>query len=334
MFSRAYQFGFFGIVSLSLFLAACATVPVQVDNRKPLAPGQYEWHPERAPAGPTLMVVSIDDQVAYVYRNGTQIGRTTVSTARPGKTTPTGVFTILQKEEEHTSTIYNSSMPYMQRLTWNGIAIHAGDLPGHPASAGCVRLPLEFSKLLYSATNTGTTVVITSRQAPVTQSARPASVLLANDLQRGSQVAAVGSDFWKPSLSGSGPVAIVLSVLDQSILVFRNGVMIGKSAVTILPGPDRGGQSAVFMMLEGQLKETSKIAPGFKQHPWAVLSLDGAASVTDPIGEVRDRLRVPKDFAKKVYPLLEPGSLFIMTRKSSSPETRSSPNFTIMTPQT
>jgi hypothetical protein len=320
------------LTSVLLLLGGCTTVPLQVESAKPLAPGAFEWRPERATSGPMLMVVSIDDQLAYVYRNGKQIGRTTVSTARPGKTTPTGVFTILEKKEDHTSTIYNSSMPYMQRLTWNGIAIHAGDLPGHPASAGCVRLPLEFSKLLYSATNTGTTVVITSRQAPVTQSARPASALLASGLQVSPTAVAAG-DFWNPSLSGSGPVAIVLSVLDQTVLVFRNGVMIGKSAVTILPGPDHGGQSAVFMMLDGQLNRSSKIAPGLKERPWAVLSLDGAAAVSDPVGEVRDRLRVPKEFARKVYPILEPGTLFIMTRKSSAPETRSAPNFTIMTPQ-
>jgi lipoprotein-anchoring transpeptidase ErfK/SrfK len=70
------------------------TPPAQSER---LAPGAYEWHPERAPAGPILVVVSIDDQIAYVYRNGVQIARSTVSTGAPGHDTPTGVFTILEK---------------------------------------------------------------------------------------------------------------------------------------------------------------------------------------------------------------------------------------------
>src|SRR5205823_2855572 len=115
--------------------------------------GDFVWEPERAPAGPVLIVVSVPEQVAYVYRNGIRIARTSVSTGRPGHPTPTGVFDILEKEKDHVSTIYKGAeMPWMERLTWTGIAMHAGDLPGYPDSHGCVRLPLEFSKLLYTAT--------------------------------------------------------------------------------------------------------------------------------------------------------------------------------------
>lgn len=78
-------------------------------------------------------------QKAYVYRNGVLIGVATVSAGRPGHLTPTGVFTILQKQKEHRSTIYDGApMPYMERLTWGGIALHAGGLPGYPESHGCV----------------------------------------------------------------------------------------------------------------------------------------------------------------------------------------------------
>ena len=126
---------------------------VAVPARQPLQPGQFEWQPQKSPSGPLLIVVSIDDQVAYVYRNGVEIGRSTVSTGRPGKETPTGVFTILEKKKDHESSIYKGAkMPNMQRLTWSGIAIHAGDLPGYPASAGCIRLPLQFSSLLFEQT--------------------------------------------------------------------------------------------------------------------------------------------------------------------------------------
>src|ERR1700704_177309 len=111
-----------------------------------LKPGDYIWHPEVSPAGPVVVLVSLPDQVMFVYRNGVRIGRSTVSTGKQGKRTPTGVFTVLQKKVTHESSIYKGAkMPNMQRLTWSGIAMHAGQLPGYPASHGCVRLPEEFA---------------------------------------------------------------------------------------------------------------------------------------------------------------------------------------------
>ena len=86
------------------------------------------WKPVVSPAGPVVIIVSIPEQTLYVYRNGVRIGRSTVSTGKSGHRTPTGVFTILQKNEKHTSSIYKgASMPYMQRLTWTGVALHAGN---------------------------------------------------------------------------------------------------------------------------------------------------------------------------------------------------------------
>src|SRR3546814_18004653 len=76
--------------------------------------------------------------------------------------TPTGIFTILQKKVDHKSNLYDDApMPYMQRLTWSGIAMHAGNLPGYPASHGCIRLPLAFAEHLYGVTQLGLTVIIT-----------------------------------------------------------------------------------------------------------------------------------------------------------------------------
>src|SRR3984893_3639956 len=110
-----------------------------------LKPGDYSWHPELSPVGPVVVLVSLPDQVLYVYRNGVRIANSTVSSGKPGKTTPTGVFTVLQKKVRHTSSIYKGAqMPHMQRLTWSGIAFHAGYLPGYAASAGCVRMPVDF----------------------------------------------------------------------------------------------------------------------------------------------------------------------------------------------
>jgi hypothetical protein len=126
-----------------------------------LEPGDYDWHPEYAPTGDMLIVVSLPQQQLHVYRGGIRIGRSTISSGSAGRETPTGVFTILQKKVKHRSSLYDDApMPYMQRLTWDGIAMHAGRLPGYPASHGCIRLPLEFSKLLYGATTHDSMVIV------------------------------------------------------------------------------------------------------------------------------------------------------------------------------
>src|ERR1700739_4411033 len=132
-------------------------------EQAPLTPtlktGDYVWEPEVSPTGPVVIIVSVPEQTLYVYRNGVRIGRSTVSTGKPGHVTPTGVFTILEKEVHHRSNLYHGApMPYMERVTWGGVALHAGQLPGYPASHGCVRLPMDFADKLYTVTQTGTTV--------------------------------------------------------------------------------------------------------------------------------------------------------------------------------
>ncbi len=126
-----------------------------------LAPGEFTWTPERAPPGQLVIVVSLPEQRAHVYRNGLRIGVSTVSTGTANHPTPTGTFEILEKKRMNYSNLYdNAPMPFMQRLTWDGIALHAGRIPGYPASHGCVRLPLAFAEKLYAETQRGIRVVI------------------------------------------------------------------------------------------------------------------------------------------------------------------------------
>src|ERR1700693_1926905 len=146
-----------------------------------LKPGDYVWRPEVSPAGPVVILVSLPDQLLYVYRNGLRIGRSTVSSGKPGKSTPTGVFTVLQKKVRHESSIYKGAqMPHMQRLTWTGVAIHAGNLPGYPASAGCVRLPVDFAANLYSVTTIGTTVIIADHKSAPKETVNPGLLFSSN----------------------------------------------------------------------------------------------------------------------------------------------------------
>lgn len=128
---------------------------------KELKPGQYVWRDVPASAGEERVVVSISDQMAYLYRGETLVAAATISTGKAPKITPTGIFTVLEKRPMYRSKKYdNAPMPWMQRIDNYGIALHAGFNPGRPASHGCVRLPADFAKKLYSITDVGTPVYI------------------------------------------------------------------------------------------------------------------------------------------------------------------------------
>jgi hypothetical protein len=121
-----------------------------------LEPGQYLWAPNAVGEGPLTLAVSIALQRIYVYRGGALIGVSAVSTGKPGHETPIGEFEILQKNRWHRSNLYsNAPMPFMQRLTWTGIALHAGFDPGYPASHGCIRMPAAFARTLFEMTALG-----------------------------------------------------------------------------------------------------------------------------------------------------------------------------------
>ena len=130
-----------------------------------LKPGQFLWEPERSTGGPVEIVISLGLQRAYVYRGGTLIGVSTVSSGREGHESPVGRFQILEKRKIHRSNRYNDApMPFMQRLTWRGVALHAGDIPGRPASHGCIRLPKEFAQSLFGVTSVGSSVFIADQK--------------------------------------------------------------------------------------------------------------------------------------------------------------------------
>jgi len=129
---------------------------------KDLKPGHYWWDAKAAAGdGPVEVVVSLADQRAYVYQADELIGVTTISSGKPGKDTPPGIFPILEKQRMYHSRKYdNAPMPFMQRIDQYGIALHAGPVLDHPASHGCVRLPAGFAQKLYAITNIGDRVVI------------------------------------------------------------------------------------------------------------------------------------------------------------------------------
>lgn len=125
---------------------------------------QQEWSASvdaRSPGEPIMAIVSLQRQQITVYDTKGWILRAPVSSGQKGRETPAGIFSILEKEAEHYSNLYDDAfMPHMERLTWSGIALHGGVLPGHPASHGCVRLPYDFAERLFDVTKVGMRVII------------------------------------------------------------------------------------------------------------------------------------------------------------------------------
>ncbi len=197
-----------------------------------LRPNEYTWHPQTSPNGPVLVVISLPEQQAYVYRNGVLIGRTAISSGRAGHRTPTGVFTLLEKQKRHYSNIYKgAAMPFMERLTWSGIALHGGKLPGYPDSHGCIRLPKEFSQLLFGVTKVGTTVVVANESSDSALVTHPGPLMAMPARMKNLKLEKLsGLDFrWHPERALTGPISIVISEADQQIVVFRNGEPIGRA---------------------------------------------------------------------------------------------------------
>ena len=128
---------------------------------KALRPGQYVWREVPASAGRERVVVSLSDQLAYLYRGNELMAVTTVSSGADNTPTPTGIFAVLNKKPMHRSRKYdNAPMPFAQFIDQYGVALHAGHNPGRPASHGCVRLPAAFAKKLFTVTDIGTPVYI------------------------------------------------------------------------------------------------------------------------------------------------------------------------------
>jgi L,D-transpeptidase-like protein len=274
-----------------------------------LKPGQWVWKGEIAPRGPILVYVDLGRQLATVYRNGVRIGVTTVSTGRPGFDTPTGVFTILEKNKEHISRKYNDApMPYQQRLTWGGVALHAGGLPGYPESHGCIHLPIAFSKILFGAMPMGGTVVIAGgHEDPVK---RPAAGVLAPALTGVTSPPAAlltpeGQFTWTPEVSPSGPVSIIVSTGDQQVVVLRNGKEIGRAHADV---QQQSSEAQVMTFAGGKDKQWIQVG---------VSDLTGEPAEIISTERV-EQMHLPAAFVTAMRSVITPGTTVLVTQASVS----------------
>jgi hypothetical protein len=290
-----------------------------------LKKGQFLWMGEAVTTGPLVVVVSITEQRAYVYRNGILIGATTVSTGRPGYPTPTGVFTVLQKQKEHRSTLYEDApMPYMERLTWGGVALHAGGLPGYPESHGCVHLPSEFARRLFEISPSGMTVVIAAAARALEVVAHPG--YLAPVRASGGQpvtdtpFAPTEDERWDPDLSTSGPISILLSQGSGLVVVYRNGIEIGRAKLEVTG--DAPLVDHALVLAEGPSSVPDPYVPDPAKYRWLRIGVPGhqgeQGTEVDPAAVAR--IKIPPDFAARVSRILTPGTTLFVTNEPIHPQ--------------
>jgi hypothetical protein len=260
-----------------------------------MKPGDYIWAPELAPAGPMLIIVSLKGQRAYVYRNGIPIGISTISTGRDGYETPTGVFSVLQKDIDHKSNLYDDApMPFMQRLTWGGVALHAGYVPGRPASHGCIRLPMAFARLLYEVTGIGMTVIVTDSAAV------PRVAPMPSFLTKGADAAVAGLEGrteWHPERAPGGPVSIVISTADRQLLVLRNGVPIGTAPVRV----------------NAEVVRPMAFVLGNEQGRWNALAVAPGAAAGPVADSELAKVELAEPFRQQLMSVLTPGTTVVVT---------------------
>ena len=270
-----------------------------------LEPGEWVWAPQIAPEGPVVVLVDLTSQLAFIYRNGVNIGVSTISSGKPGHETPTGVFQILQKDADHRSSTYNNApMYYQERLTWDGVALHAGGLPGYPESHGCVHLPIKFAKELFGITSMGGTVVVTGRAgAPVRALAGGVLAPIAELGGPTPHTPLAGDEAyeWNDDAEADGPLSIVISTTEKRIIVIRNGREVGRSKAEI----DGHVGTHVATLQKG--------ADG-RLH-WVLVGLPGHEGEANHAVDAMalHRLRLPHGFHQKLRSQIEPGTTVLVT---------------------
>jgi L,D-transpeptidase catalytic domain len=326
--------------------------------------------PEDAPKGPLQIIISIADQRVSLFDNGALIARSSVSTGTQGHPTPLGVFSVISKQRWHRSNIYSAApMPYMQRITWSGIALHAGVVPGHPASHGCIRLKNDFAIQLWHLTKRGTRVIIAHDDVQPVEITNPhlfkpkavsgspefQTATVAGKSISGSLVSnAETPEATSLQVPGLAPVGVAAKrIVPISVFVSRKlsklFVRQGFSPLFDVPvkiaNPEEPLGTHVFTAMEFQ-NEGAAIR-------WTVVSIpeefprmsEGATKereapakqtalsvpLPDKANAALDRIEIPQDTVERISELLTPASSLIISDNGFSHETGKDTDFIVVT---
>jgi L,D-transpeptidase catalytic domain len=321
--------------------------------------------PEDAPKGPLQIIISIADQRLSLFDNGALIATSPVSTGTQEHPTPLGVFSVISKQRWHRSNIYSAApMPYMQRITWSGIALHAGVVPGHPASHGCIRLKNDFAIRLWHLTKRGTRVIIAHddvRPVDITNPHLfiPKAVSSSPEFQPAAVAGKSIGESPVPNaetpeatslqVPGSAPAGspakkrVPISVFVSrklSKLFVRQGFTPLFDVPVKIQNPEEPLGTHVFTAMEFQ-NEGAAIR-------WSVVSIPEESSRTkeretpakqtarsvplpDKANAALDRIEIPQDTVERISELLTPASSLIISDNGFSPETGEDTDFIVVT---
>jgi hypothetical protein len=326
---------------------------------------------EVIPKGPFQIIISIADQHLSLYGSDGLIARAPVSTGMRGHATPLGVFSVIEKQKWHRSNIYSAApMPYMQRITWSGVALHAGVLPGFPASHGCIRLNNAFAVRLFHLTKVGTRVIITRREVAPVEIAAPALLMptpksaepLANDdaerrLSAPSEVKTAAAGDVAPSASdGSSlqgqadageqgrpprPISIFVSRKTQNLSVRQNFAPLFDSPIRIdQPEIPIGTHIFTAMTTEPSamrwtlvsIPEDARTEPRKEERKSALQAGPKAGeTAVAQVNAVLGRVHIPSSVYDRIAALLTPGSSLIISDDAVSNETGLDTDFIVLT---
>jgi hypothetical protein len=323
------------------------------------------------PKGPLQIVVSIGDQRITLYDNGVRVAQGPVATGMPGYATPMGVFSVIQKDRYHRSNLYsNAPMPYMQRITWSGVALHEGPLPGHPASHGCIRLSHDFASRLWPVTKLGVRVIVARHdvvpvdfthprlfvpkpQPPEPQVAgseaqKPAEISKSIQLAAATTSRSATSPEMTAPTKRTGHVAVFVSRKEKKIFVRQGFAALFDMPVTI-DDPDLPLGTHVFTAMEVTNNGTGMrwnvmTMPGEQPRnaePWGKMKTSTqAGSAPKPIeakatttpAQALDRIHIPQEAIERIGEILIPGSSLVVSDQGLGPETGRDTDFIVLTP--
>jgi len=315
--------------------------------------------------GPLQIIISIADQRISVYENGALIARSSVSTGVERHPTPLGVFSVIGKHKWHRSNIYSAApMPYMQRITWSGIALHAGDLPGYPASHGCIRLTNDFATRLWRLTKRGTRVIIVREDVQPAEITNPhlfvpkpkvasasteagTATLASNDNVTGAITSSLISnkdEGAKTSDAASAgvrtqkavPITVFVSRQLSKLFVRRGFTPLFEVPIKIRDMTEPMGThvfSAMKFQDEGAALRWTVVSVPEKSPPNQGNSpgLQKGSSIPDKANAALERIEIGQDVVDRISDLITPGSSLIISDHGISHETGRDTDFIVLT---
>jgi hypothetical protein len=340
--------------------------------RREISSRKYEAQREqRRPQGPFQVIVAIASQQVSLYGENGFIARVPISTGTPAHPTPTGIFTVIAKARWHASNIYSGApMPYMERITWSAIALHAGPRPGYPASHGCIRLPQDFAVRLFQMTKIGTRVIVTRDAVAPIEITHPklfvpekptehTAALAAGSIKGAISIAADIPAAERPSAAAGttsggnttveskpAPISVFVSRKQGRIFVRRGFTELFDLPIGI-DEPDRPIGTHIFTAMglkdDGKaMRWTVVSVPSHYRHQ-VVRSPKGhvggdtmhpeqVVATPSTAAEALDRLVLPPEAIEQISSLLMVGSSLIVSDNALSDETDAETDFIVLTP--